>query len=127
MANEEENNNNQSEANQIDFGETVTGNISEPGEQDYFAINVSSPGTINTFTTPTNSSENDYFAIGISRGQEVIAKYYIGSDTNLSIRLVYAGTYYIWLDDRYSANATKGSGLTFTMDNIHLLLLFLMY
>lgn len=84
MANEVESNNSQSEANEIVFNETVTGNISEPGEQDYFKINVSSPGTIKiSFDVPTNSSENDYFAIGVSRGQEIIAKYYIGSDTNI--------------------------------------------
>ena len=113
MANEVESNNSQSEANEIVFNETVTGNISEPGEQDYFKINVSSPGTINiSFDVPTNSSENDYFAIGITRGQELLAKYYIGSDTNISIPAQYSGTYYIWFDNRYDANATKGSGLT---------------
>ena len=35
MANETESNNSSSVANQIEFGETVIGNISEPGDQDY--------------------------------------------------------------------------------------------
>ncbi|MDA8851923.1 S8 family serine peptidase [Hyphomicrobiales bacterium] len=113
MANESEPNNSRPEADPIDFDETVIGNISDPGEQDYYQINVSSPGTINiAFDVPTNSSENDYFAIGVTRGQELLAKYYIGSDTNISIPAQYSGTYYIWFDNRYDANATKGSGLT---------------
>jgi hypothetical protein len=70
MANESEPNNSRPEADPIDFGETVIGNISDPGEQDYYQINVSSPGTINiALDVLTNSSENDYFAIGITRGQ----------------------------------------------------------
>jgi len=63
MANEVESNNSRPDANEIVFNETVTGNISEHGEQGYFKINFSSSGTINIFfDVPTNSSENNYFA-----------------------------------------------------------------
>ena len=41
MANEVESNNSRPDANEIVFNETVTGNISEPGEQGYFKINFS--------------------------------------------------------------------------------------
>ena len=94
---ESEMNNTNAQADALALGVQIRGQLSSGSDEDRFAINLNSAGTITaTFDSPTNSTWSDYFQLAVYDQFGTMVGYRSsGSDIAFDTDVSVSGTYYV--------------------------------
>ena len=98
---ETESNNSSSVADTLNSGSSMTGQILNTSDTDYFGITTDGAATVSiSFDAPTNSSYNDYFKVSLQTATgTVLASQDTGKDISFDAGVDAAGDYYIAIED----------------------------
>jgi len=119
MAFESESNDVFDTADDIAFGDLVTGQIGDSSDLDFFAINAASAGSLSlAFDSPLTTSTK-YFGLGLyDAAGNNLGYFETGSDKTYDLGLAAGGTYYVgvsatqyyWNAEQYGLTATFTAG-----------------
>ncbi len=97
VSNESEPNDTRATADAVTLATPITGQLSSYTDVDYYAVTVGSSGMLSVvFDVPTNSSNSDYFKLGLYDGSgTLLSLFSTGVDKTYTAGVAAAGTYYI--------------------------------
>ena len=122
---EAESNDSIATANAVALGTAITGQLMNSKDSDYYKFTVSAGGSVSlVFDSPTDSSYNDYFQLGLYNANGVLLNHFTtGQDKTYQVSTPTAGDYYVAINssyysgDSYSLTANYIAGSTEIVSN----------